>query len=115
MANWKTALEKEFQLAADARARGNEGQARVCARRAAGIAIREHLARRGMKPTSPSAYELLKSLLFMPGLPAEARQAAEFLTLRVNDDFDLPVAVDLVEQARILCDCLLDENHPLWS
>ncbi len=107
MPSWKTALEKEFHMAAEARARGNEGQARVCARRAAGIAIREHLARRGMRPANPSAYELLKSLLFMPDLPAEARQAAEYLTLRVNEDFNLPVAVDLVEQARILCDCLL--------
>jgi hypothetical protein len=47
----------------------------------------------------------------MPDLPAEARQAAEYLTLRVNEDFNLPVAVDLVEQARILCDCLLGDPH----
>jgi hypothetical protein len=112
MADWKTSLEKEFQLAAHARARGNEGQARVCARRAAGIAIREYLLRRGMKPSSPSAYELLKSFLFMPDLPSEARQAAEYLTLRVNAEFNLPVDVDLLTQARILCEQLLPGEFP---
>jgi hypothetical protein len=112
MANWKTSLEKEFQMAAEARVRDNEGQARVCARRAAGIAIREYLLRRGMKPTSPSAYELLKSDLFMADLPSGVRQAAEYLTLRVNDEFNLPVAVDLVKQARILCEGLLPDEFP---
>ena len=33
---WKTKFEQEMGLAKTARARGNEGQARVCARRAAG-------------------------------------------------------------------------------
>ena len=42
MADWKEKLQKEFERAQIARASGNEGQARVCARRAAGIAIREY-------------------------------------------------------------------------
>jgi HEPN domain-containing protein len=112
MANWKTALEKEFRMAAEARAHGNEGQARVCARRAAGVAIREYLLRRRIRPANPSAYELLKSLLYMPDLPVEVRQAAEYLTLRVNDEFNLPLTVDLVEQARILCQGLLPGDLP---
>ena len=94
-------------MAAAARERGNEGQARVCDRRAAGVIIREYLARRNIRPTSPSAYALLNSILFMPDLPAEARQAAEYLTLRVNAEFELPLEVDLVEQVRILRKSLL--------
>ena len=42
MADWQEKLNLEFQRAEDARAKNNEGQARVCARRAAGIAIREY-------------------------------------------------------------------------
>ena len=42
-------LHIEFERAASARRKGNEGQARVCARRAAGIAIREYLIRRGTR------------------------------------------------------------------
>ena len=35
--DWQKDVDAEFEKAAQARARGNEGQARVCARRAAGI------------------------------------------------------------------------------
>jgi hypothetical protein len=45
-------IEKEFELAERARANGNEGRARVCARRAAGIAAREYLTRKGARPQS---------------------------------------------------------------
>ena len=60
--DWQTDIEAEFEKAEQARARGNEGQARVCARRAAGIAIREYLTRRGICPPSASAYDLLNLL-----------------------------------------------------
>ncbi|MBM2849365.1 MAG: hypothetical protein HW418_2307 [Anaerolineales bacterium] len=39
-------VERELAQAHKARAAGNEGQARVCARRAAGIALREWYKRR---------------------------------------------------------------------
>ena len=57
--DWQTQIEAEFERAEQARARGNEGQARVCARRAAGIAVREYLTRSGIRPPSTSAYDLL--------------------------------------------------------
>jgi hypothetical protein len=107
VADWKVSLEKEFQMAANARARNNEGQARVCARRAAGIAIREYLSRRGMRALSSSAYDLLQSLLELPDVPPAALQPARYLTLRVNEEFNLPVDADLVQEARTLCEQLL--------
>jgi len=39
-------VERKLAQAHKARAAGNEGQARVCARRAAGIAVREWYKRR---------------------------------------------------------------------
>jgi hypothetical protein len=45
-------------MAVEVRARGNEGQARVCARRAAGAVLREYFQRRGLPVRSPSAYDL---------------------------------------------------------
>jgi len=107
VADWKTNLEKEFQMAANARARNNEGQVRVCARRAAGIAVREYLSRRGMRSLSSSAYDLLRSLSDMPAVPPGVLQSAGYLTLRVNEEFKLPVEVDLVQEARTLCELLL--------
>ena len=105
--DWKEKIDLEFQRAADARSRGNEGQARVCARRAAGIAIREYYARRGQSVRTPSAYDLLGMVANEPHLSPEIRQSAQYLTLRVTEEFKLPVDVDLMEEARKLCDDLL--------
>ena len=107
MDDWKTNLEKEFQMAENARARGNEGQARVCARRAAGVAIRQYFVRRGIRPASASAYDLLNTLMEMDDLPADVHQSAGYLTLRVDEAFKLPEGVDLVKEAKSLCERLL--------
>ncbi len=99
----QTQINAELEHAEQARDRGNEGQARVCARRAAGIAAREFFTRRGSIVRTPSAYDLLNLLADEPLLPADLRQSVGYLTLRVNEEFKLPVDVDLIEEARKLC------------
>ncbi len=106
MTEW-TQIQAEFEKAAQARANGNEGQARVCARRAAGIAIREYLTRRGTRPPSTSAYDLLNLIKDDPHLSPDLKLAADHLTLRVTEEFKLPVDADLLAEARMLCDELL--------
>lgn len=110
MKDWEEKLQKEFARADSARASGNEGQARVCARRAAGIAIREYYARRGYHVRTPSAYDLLQMLANEPQLSPELKRSAGYLTLRVTEEFKLPVDVDLLAEARKLCDGLLTET-----
>ena len=105
-------MQGEFTRAEQARARGNEGQARVCARRAAGIAAREYLARRGETIRTPSAYDLLNMLKEDPHFPADLKQIAEHLTLRVNEEFKLPVDVDLIVEARKFCEEILELKRP---
>jgi HEPN domain-containing protein len=100
-------IEREFALAGQARAKGNEGQARVCARRAAGIAIREYLTRKGIRPGNASAYDLLHLIKDEPLLPPDLKLIADHLTLRVTEEFKLPVDADLIAEARNLCDELL--------
>ena len=107
MNNWESEIQAEFEKAAQARARGNEGQARVCARRAAGIAIREYLSRGGIHPTSTSAYDLLNLIKEEPALPPTLKLYADHLTLRVTEEFKLPVDADLVQEAKQFCDGLL--------
>lgn len=107
--DWKTQLNNELQMAADARAVKNEGKARVCARRAAGVAIREYLTRRGIKPPSISAYDLLKVLEEMDETPPDLRQASAYLRLRVTEEFRLPVDVDLIAESKKICSALLPE------
>lgn len=107
MTDWQTKLQAEFDQAERARAKGNEGQARVCARRAAGIAIREYLTRRGTPSPSTSAMDLLNLLKEDPLLSPDLKLIVDHLTLRVTEEFKLPVDVDLVAEARKLCEELL--------
>ena len=105
--DWQEQINAEFERASQARARGNEGQARVCARRAAGMAIREYLVRRGTRPSSVSAYDLLNLIKDDPLLSPELKLIADHLTVRVTEEFKLPVNVDLVAEAKRFCDELL--------
>jgi len=110
MTGWQEQIQKEFETAEQARASGNEGQARVCARRAAGIAIREFLARQGIHHPSASAVDLLTLLKDDPLLSPDLRLIIDHLTLRVTEEFKLPVKADLVAEARILCENLLADR-----
>lgn len=107
MADWQENLDLEFKRAEQARAKGNEGQARVCARRAAGIAIKEFLTRNGTPPRTVSAYDMLNLLKEDPLLSPDLKLIAEHLTLRVTEEFKLPVDADLIAEARTLCNELL--------
>jgi hypothetical protein len=108
----QTEINAEIEKAEQARARGNEGQARVCARRAAGIAVREYLTRQGIRPPSVSAYDLLNLLKDDPRLAPDLRRIADHLTLRVTEEFKLPVDADLIEEAKTFCEDLLKQNRP---
>jgi hypothetical protein len=102
-------IETEFDRAAQARLKGNEGRARVCARRAAGVAIRDYFTRQGTQIPSTSAYDLLNLLKEDALLPPSLKLAADHLTMRVTEEFKLPVEVDLVAEARALCDWVLNK------
>ncbi len=105
----QTQIKVEFDRAEQARAKKNEGQARVCARRAAGIAIRDYFTRNGKPIPNTSAYDLLNLLKEDPLLPPDLKLIIDHLTVRVTEEFKLPVEADLIAEARILCDWLLSK------
>jgi hypothetical protein len=93
-------IESELTAAESAWASGNPGRARVCARRAAGWAIRGWYQRR----EGPGwAGDALKHLLRLQGdatVPLPVRQAAERLSTKVGLDHRLPFDDDPLEDAR---------------
>jgi hypothetical protein len=95
-------IEAELEKAELARLAGNEGRARVCARRAAGTAARAFLARHGVRLRDLSAYTALQSLAEFPALAPDLRTAVLHLTTRLAEDFTLPVDADLISDARKL-------------
>ncbi len=107
---WKAEFEHELEQARSAREGGNEGMARVCARRAAGIVIGEYLARQGYKEPSPSAYERLKLFNSLLGIDEQLKTITSHFLLKVKDDRSLPEHIDLVREAVLLMRCLLLDN-----
>lgn len=93
-------LEQELTRAQQARAEGNEGRARVCARRAAGLAIRAYYQRRDGIQWGGDAMTQLKRLQNDEAVPEAIRAAAVRLTTVVDFDHKLPFEEDPVEDAR---------------
>jgi hypothetical protein len=109
MKNWQEQLNAEFERATQARIKKNEGQARVCARRASGIAIREYFNRRGTQPPNTSAIDLLNLLNEETHLSSDLKLIIDHLTVRVTEEFKLPIEADLIAEARTLCKELLPD------
>ena len=106
---WRARFEAEIEKAEQARARSNEGKARVCARRAAGIAAEEFLARRGARTQKGSAMAALEQLMIDSTLPADLTPLLAHLVQQVDGQFKLPAGVDLLADARRLRELLLRE------
>lgn len=104
---WQERFLEEIRQAESAREAGNEGMARVCARRAAGIAAGEYLRRHGLSLSNPSAYTRLKFLLQVPQTSQAVQEVVNHFIMRINPDKSLPVPADLIAEARWLANELL--------
>jgi HEPN domain-containing protein len=95
-----TQINREFELAEQARLQNNEGMTRVCARRAAGFAAQACLARLGIDIRHINGLDALFIVSQKADFPDSIRRYAETLTMRVNPHHQLPVSVDLLHTAR---------------
>lgn len=95
-------IRKELGTAARAMGRGNQGMARVCARRAAGIAIAFWLQSHPRDGWGTDAINHLRSLQHERSMPATVRDAAFRLTSRVTPEFTSPHSSNPVDDSRII-------------
>ena len=91
---------------------GNEGRARVCARRAAGWAAGQLWAARQETPAPKSAYSLLVWLSGAHEAPGPIRQAAHRLTVRIGPDQRLPHRQDPLDDAQAVVAWCGAERQP---
>ncbi len=89
-------IQKELDHARAAQQKGNAGMARVCARRAAGIALRKSQGKRG------SAVEHLRALAKDASAPESIRQAAERLGATVQKDHTVPFDENPIQDAELI-------------
>ncbi len=90
--------ETELNMARTARVAGNEGKARVCARRAAGKALRSA----GVSSGTPLV--AIRFFLDSHHPPGDVEAACSHLLLTVNEEYRLADGIDLIADAEmILC------------
>ena len=106
-ANWFITFQEEIEHARAARQKGNEGMARVCARRAAGAVIGEYFRLQNLPEASDSAYDRLRTLRKLPDLPPRVKEVAGHLVERVTPQHKLPFDADLIADAEWLRNQLL--------
>jgi hypothetical protein len=109
MASWKVEYQHEIEHALSARSNGNEGMARVCARRAAGIIIGEYLLRQGYTNLTHRAYDRIAKFADLPELDQKYKEIANHFLLKVNPDHKLPLDADLIDEAMWLEKTLLND------
>jgi HEPN domain-containing protein len=101
-----TQIESELENARSARLAGKEGLARVCARRAAGFAIRAYLSGIGVSTEGLSINDLLKSPIARSQLPENIFTQLDHLVTRVDNNYQLAAEIDLVKDAKEIIELL---------
>jgi|GEM_PF-1271580 len=104
-------VEKELKRGREAKEDGNAGMTRVCARRAAGVAIRLWKDKRGRDiKWGTSAMAQLKTMSLDESFPETIRQAAERLTTQQLHDHTMPFDNDPLDDAVIVIEHLNNEQ-----
>lgn len=111
-------ISHELIQARRAEESGNQGRARVCARRAAGWAIEAYLRAQGTPPPSANALKHIQYFATLSGHSEKMQAVLHHLTVKlekdsVDSEAYYPVAgVDLIAEARWLAEKLLKTNFP---
>jgi len=103
----KRTIRRELEDANRARVDGNEGRARVCARRAAGWAVSVTRSLAEEREIESNAYDMLQWLAEQADTPEAVRSAATRLTARVSHDHTLPFPEDPLEDAGMIVEALI--------
>ena len=105
--DWAERARQDLRRADQARAEGNEGRARVCARRAAGWAAKAYLEAQGVVGVKKSGFENILQIRELGVLTADEDALIEHLTASLEKDDPAgesywPEEIDLVADARRL-------------
>ena len=117
--NLITKITQELKLAALSQDRGNEGKARVCARRAAGWAIQEYLRQQEFSIGNNNALDHIKYFAAQNGHSPQIAAVLHHLLVKLEkesleSDAYYPIqGVDLVDEAQWLVEELLQTKLDL--
>jgi hypothetical protein len=95
-------IEQELATAEAAWNEGNEGKARVCARRAVARATEQWMERLPVRQWRGDAMEHLRQIQQDASFPLPIRQAAERLSTKVTQQQTAPFTTDPISDARLI-------------
>ncbi len=108
--DWKSLTHEELTLAEQARKSGNEGRARVCARRAAGLVVGEYLLRNGIDYRSKSALHKISYLESLEDTTLANKEILQHFLIHTTPEHQLPIDADLIVDVHLLVRQLLGES-----
>jgi len=103
----RAGIRRELESGEAACVAGNDGKARVCARRAAGIAIAYWLYHHPERIWGLDAMTRLNHVRADSTFPAEIREAATRLTTKITGRFSSAFSTNPLDDCRILADYFL--------
>jgi len=99
-------IEHELTKAAKGLQDGNDGLARVCARRAVALASQHWAQERNLPTWKGDAMQHLRQIQGENTFPLSVRTAAQRLLTKVTEQTQLPMTTDPITDARIILDHL---------
>lgn len=108
-------IQEELLLAKQSRIEGNEGRARVCARRAAGAAAQGYIRQAGIGDKTENVLESLSVMKRELNLPERVEKAIDCLLLKVDPDYNLPLDVDLISEAETVIEFIISVEEDQLS
>ncbi len=95
-------IDQELRAAEIAWKAGNEGKARVCARRAVILAVESWMATRAEPARRGDAMERLRMIQQHGAFPPSIREAAERLSTTVTRRHTAPFTIDPISDAHVI-------------
>jgi len=104
--SWQDSIEQELTKAFEGRQCGNDGLARVCARRAVALAAQHWAEQRHLPSWQGDAIHQLRQIQNETGFPLPVREAAQRLLTKVTEQAQLPMTTNPIIDAHIILDHL---------
>ncbi len=108
--NWRERIEEELAKAATRLREGNDGLARVCARRAVALGAQHRIARKGVIAPPADAMSQLRKIQEDEGFPLRVREGAQRLMTKVTQRDQVTISTDPIADARLIL-TYLDQHH----
>lgn len=104
--SWQEQVAEELVKATEGLHNGNEGLARVCARRAVALASQRWAEQRGLVAWQGDAMHHLRQIHQENAFPLSVREAAQRLLTKVTEQAQSPMTTDPLTDAHIIIDHL---------